>query len=59
MKSSTKRMAKGMFHEVSGTAKKVVGSILSDRTLETKGRIERIAGTVQRKIGKVQGMCGF
>jgi uncharacterized protein YjbJ (UPF0337 family) len=52
-------MAKGMFHEVSGTAKKVVGSIISNRTLETKGKIERIAGTVQRKVGKVQGMCGF
>jgi uncharacterized protein YjbJ (UPF0337 family) len=59
MRASTKRMAKGVFHEVRGTAKKVVGSLISNRTLGAKGRLEQISGKVHRKIGKVQGMCGF
>ncbi|GFE57110.1 MULTISPECIES: CsbD family protein [Geobacteraceae] len=59
MRTSTKRMAKGIFHEVRGTAKRMVGSLISNRTLETKGRFERITGKVQRKIGKVQGAWGF
>lgn len=59
MRASTKWMAKGMFHEVRGTAKKIVGSLLSNRTLGAKGKFEQITGKVQRKIGKVEGMCGF
>lgn len=59
MKASTKRMAKGMFHEVRGTAKKIVGSLTANRTLGAKGTLERLSGKIQRKIGKVQGTCGF
>lgn len=59
MRASTKRMAKGMFHEVRGTAKRVVGSLISNRTLGAKGRLERLAGKIHRKIGRVQGMCGY
>jgi len=59
MRASTKWMARGMFHEARGTAKKIVGSLLSNRILGAKGKFERITGKVQRKIGKVEGMCGF
>lgn len=59
MRASTKRMTKGMFHEVRGTAKKIVGALFSSRTLGAKGRIERLTGKFHRKIGKLQGMCGY
>jgi uncharacterized protein YjbJ (UPF0337 family) len=52
-------MTKGMFHEVRGTAKKIVGALFSSRTLGAKGRIERLTGKFHRKIGKLQGMCGY
>ncbi|MBT0664162.1 CsbD family protein [Geobacter pelophilus] len=59
MRASRKRMARGMFHEVRGTVKKFVGSLFSNRKLEAKGRVERIAGKLHGKIGKAQAMCGF
>ena len=59
MRASTKRMAKGVFHEVRGTAKKIVGAVTANRTLGAKGKLERVAGKVQRKIGKTQAICGF
>jgi len=59
MRASTKRMAKGIFHEVRGTAKKIVGSLISNRTLGARGRIELMSGKVHRNIGKLQGIWGF
>lgn len=59
MRTSTRHMAKGMFHEVRGMAKKIVGRMIANRALGAKGRIERLAGKMQRKVGKVEGMCGF
>lgn len=59
MRASTKRIAKGMFHEVRGSAKKIAGSLLANRKMRAKGRLERITGKVHRKIGKVQGRFGF
>lgn len=59
MRTSTKHVAKGMFHEVRGMAKKIVGRMIANRTMGTKGKIERLAGKMQRKIGKVEGMCGL
>lgn len=59
MRASTKRMAKGMFHEARGTMKSIVGSLLSRRILGAKGKLERIAGKMHWKIGRVQGICGF
>lgn len=59
MKASTKLMAKGVFHEVKGTAKSIAGAMTANRTLGAKGKVERLAGKVQVKIGKVEGFCGF
>lgn len=59
MRASTKRITRGMFHEVRGTAKRIIGSLFSNRTLGAKGTVERIAGKIHRKIGKFQGVCGY
>jgi uncharacterized protein YjbJ (UPF0337 family) len=59
MKLSTRYQAKGMFRVVKGTVKEIAGKISSNTTLGVKGKFERFAGNVQRKIGKAQGLCGF
>ena len=59
MKLSTRYQAKGIFRVVKGTVKEIAGKISSNRTLGVKGKFERFAGKVQRKIGKAQGLCGL
>lgn len=59
MKISTRYQAKGLFRIVKGTVKEFAGKISSNTTLGVKGRFERFAGNVQRKIGKAQGVFGF
>ncbi len=59
MKSSTRFQAKGMIRIVKGTVKVIAGRVSSNTTLGVRGKIERFAGTVQRKIGKVEGSLGF
>lgn len=59
MKISTRNQAKGMFRIVKGAAKEFAGKIISNRMMGVKGRIERLTGNVQKKVGKAQGVCGF
>ena len=59
MKLSTRYQAKGIFRVVKGTVKEIAGKISSNTTLGVKGKFERFAGKVQRKIGKAQGLCGL
>lgn len=59
MKASTRYMAKGFFHEVRGTVKEFVGGMSSNTALGVKGKLERMSGKVQWRIGKVQGKFGF
>jgi len=59
MRVSTRFMVRGIFHEMRGKVKEMVGSVCSNRKLGAKGTFERITGKMQRKVGKVQGMCGL
>ena len=59
MKLSIRYQAKGIFRIAKGTVKEIAGKISSNTTLGVKGKLERFAGNVQRKIGKAQGLCGF
>jgi uncharacterized protein YjbJ (UPF0337 family) len=59
MKLSTRYQAKGIFRVLRGTAKEFAGRISSNTTLGFKGKFERLAGKVQMKIGKAQGICGL
>jgi len=54
MKSSTKDQAKGMFHQVKGSAKEVAGKLTDNPELEGEGIGEKIAGKVQEKVGQVE-----
>lgn len=59
MKPSTRNQTKGLFRIVKGTAKVFAGKISANALLGAKGKFERLAGNVQMKIGKAQGVCGF
>jgi uncharacterized protein YjbJ (UPF0337 family) len=59
MKLSTRYQAKGIFRVVRGTVKEFAGKVSSNTTLGVIGKFERLTGKVQRKIGKVQGLCGL
>jgi len=54
MKPSTEDQIKGTFHELKGKAKQKAGQIADDPTLEAKGKSEKIAGKIQKKIGQVE-----
>ncbi|GFE60469.1 CsbD family protein [Geobacter sp. AOG2] len=59
MKLSTKFQARGLFHRVRGTVREITGKVCSNTMLGTRGKLEKVAGKVQWKIGKVQGFCGL
>jgi uncharacterized protein YjbJ (UPF0337 family) len=54
MKPSTRNEIAGKVHEVKGKAKEKVGQLTNDPNLETEGLGEKIAGKVQKKIGRVE-----
>jgi uncharacterized protein YjbJ (UPF0337 family) len=51
--------AKGMFRVVRGTVKEIAGKLTSNTTLGVKGKFDRLAGKIQWRFGKVQGICGL
>ena len=54
MTPSTKDHVKGAFHEVKGKAREVVGQVTNNPTLEGKGKSEKLAGKVQKKVGQIE-----
>jgi hypothetical protein len=59
MRTSRRIMTRGMYHEVRGTFRNLLGRMLRNRMLGMKGICERMTGTTQRKVGRVYAMCGF
>ena len=43
-------------HQAKGTIKEAAGIIVGNRDLETKGKLEHLAGNFQVKLGKVEKM---
>jgi len=58
MKASTKDQAAGKFHEVKGKVKETVGHLTNNPDLEADGTAEKLAGTVQDKIGQIKKALG-
>jgi uncharacterized protein YjbJ (UPF0337 family) len=54
MKPSTQNEIAGKAHEVKGKIKEKAGEVTHDADLEGEGISERIAGIVQKKLGRVQ-----
>jgi uncharacterized protein YjbJ (UPF0337 family) len=41
-----------------GTVKETVGKLTNDPDLEADGKVEKVAGRVQKKIGQVETVLG-
>jgi uncharacterized protein YjbJ (UPF0337 family) len=54
MKSSTENVVAGKMHEVKGKVKETVGRATNNPNLEGQGLGEKVAGTVQNKVGHIQ-----
>ncbi len=58
MLNSTKQQLEGQLHEDKGAAKQEAGEITNDPELVSEGRTEKIAGIVQKTLGKVEKALG-
>ena len=54
MKASLNNRLKGTLHEVKGTLRETIGEVKNDPDLAADGRVEKLAGTVQKKLGQIQ-----
>lgn len=54
MKPSTKDQIQGAIHEIKGDAKKTVGKVTDNPDLAADGQNEKLAGTVQKKVGQIE-----
>ncbi len=58
MKNSTKQQIEGDLHDARGTAKEAEGKRTHNPALESAGRTEKVAGIVQKKLGKLEKLIG-
>ena len=54
MTPSTKDELAGALHEVKGKVKEKAGQVVNNPDLESEGRVENLAGKIQKKIGQVE-----
>ena len=54
MKPSTTNQIEGKFHEVKGKAKEKVGHVTDNPKLAAEGKVEKVAGVVQKKVGQFE-----
>jgi len=54
MKPSTENVVAGKIHAVKGQIKEAVGKATNDPHLEGEGLGEKVAGTIQNKLGHLQ-----
>ena len=54
MKSSTKDVAEGTFHELKGKIKEFAGKLSDNPKLEVEGLGEKLAGRALKKLGLVE-----
>ena len=54
MKPSTRDSIQGKIHELKGTVKETAGQVTNNPTLTAKGRIEKVAGKAQQKVGQIK-----
>jgi len=54
MRSSSMNQAKGKIREIKGRVKEGFGVATNNPETEARGKGERIAGKVQRKVGEAQ-----
>lgn len=59
VKSSMRDRIEGELHEIKGIAKEKVGHITNSRRIAAAGRSEKLAGAIQKKVGRVKRVFGM
>jgi uncharacterized protein YjbJ (UPF0337 family) len=54
MDSSTNDQLEGTLHQVKGKVKEVAGQVTGNPNLEAEGQAEKLAGTIQEKVGQIE-----
>ena len=54
MTNSTQDQVAGRIHEVKGIVKEKAGELTNNPDLTDEGRTEKLAGTIQKKIGRIK-----
>ncbi len=58
MKSSTRDETEGKLRQGKGKVKEVIGKALNNPDMETEGKVEKLGGVVQEKVGDVKRAVG-
>jgi uncharacterized protein YjbJ (UPF0337 family) len=58
MRASTKDRLVGTYHEIKGAAKVAIGKTVNSPRLAIEGRVEKAAGIIRAKAGKVEKAIG-
>jgi uncharacterized protein YjbJ (UPF0337 family) len=58
MDPSTKDELQGKAHELKGAVKEAAGKLAGKPELEAEGQNEKVAGTIQKKVGQVEKVLG-
>jgi uncharacterized protein YjbJ (UPF0337 family) len=56
--NSTRQQIEGDLHDIKGTAKEAEGKRTHNPDLEAEGRVEKVAGIVQKKLGQLEKLIG-
>jgi uncharacterized protein YjbJ (UPF0337 family) len=54
MTPGTKDQIQGQLHELKGRFKEDAGQVTNDPDLAAEGQAEKLAGTIQKKIGQIE-----
>ena len=54
MKPSTQDQLQGTLHKVKGGAKQKAGELTNNPDLAAEGQSEKLAGTIQKKVGQIE-----
>ncbi|MDQ7830493.1 MAG: CsbD family protein [Desulfovibrionaceae bacterium] len=52
--SGTKKIVSGRVHQIKGSIKNALGSLVKDRRMEQEGTDEKLYGKVQVKLGHLE-----
>lgn len=58
MKSSTLDTVEGKARQADGKIKQVVGKAVGNPDMEAEGRVEKISGKIQEKVGQIEKVVG-
>lgn len=58
MKPSTYDKTEGKMHQAKGKIKEIVGKVIGNRELEGEGKVEKMGGKIQEKLGQIEKVTG-